>query len=137
MMEECRIKTTSFNFGDLSRNALHEDVLVDYLMAPTQDDISSGVQLGIGPRTRDILSAEGINSGFQLHAKFLSFREPGMNPLVHMEVFYQWLCALRTVANLLPSIIANIFHAVTNKADIIYPEMMLNLPLTFNYHFDD
>ena len=100
-----------------NKSKLSVDKLADYLRAPVQDHITSGVAIGVGPETIQAFAKEGINSGFQLHAKFLSFRDPGMDPKVHVESFYQWLC----LAQPSPNHRAGLTHAVAEKCNLMYP----------------
>ena len=53
---------------------------------------------GIGKRiaqflaeSSDLASYKPVYNSYQLFGKFLSFKEPGVTPILHCERFYQWL----------------------------------------------
>jgi hypothetical protein len=103
-----------------SKSQLTENTIRAYLEAPTTDSITSGgLPIGIGPATEKKLSEERVLSGFQLIAKFLSFRGANMTPKEHVQAFYGWLCDIGTP----PGHRAGLCHAVAEKANTMFPEL--------------
>ena len=92
-----------------------DSTLSDFIRAPLSGNIVDVP--GIGPSTAEVLAAEGINTSFQLVAKFLSFKDKDVDSLLHCETFYQWLCELNTPKGFR----AGIVHALAEKLNINFP----------------
>jgi hypothetical protein len=74
---------------DPSKSLIDKDVLANFVRAPLQDDLTTVP--GIGPVTADALRAKGIESSFQLVAKFLSYKTPGICAKELCERFYAFI----------------------------------------------
>ena len=107
-----------------SKSQLSESTISAYLEAPITDSLTSGgLAIGIGPATEKILSKERVLTGFQLIAKFLSFKGAGMTPKEHVQAFYNWLCDI----GISPGHRAGLCHAVAEKANTMFPELSYSM----------
>ena len=102
-----------------NNSQLSQDKLAEYIRAPVGLRIDSGVEgMGLGPVTLAKLEAESVTTGYQLHAKFLSFKDADTSPQEHVQRFYDWIVLV--VPSQAARYRSGIVHAVAMKADLMY-----------------
>ncbi len=110
-----------------ARSSLNTDQLTTYLLSPIGDELTSGVKIGVGPATTAAFREHKVTTGYQLIAKFMSFRDLNMDTRLHVELFYQWLKVVMPAAGLR----AGLVHAIAEKCNLMFPEMEYNVK---DYH---
>jgi hypothetical protein len=101
------------------RSSLTADQLTTYLQSPIGESLTSGVKIGVGPATVEAFREHNVTTGYQLIAKFLSFRDPNMDTRLHVEMFYQWLKEVMPASGYR----AGLVHAIAEKCNLMFPEL--------------
>ena len=77
---------------DREKSRVKDDKLAQFVLDDLEEDITTVP--GVGPKTADQLKAAGVETSFQLIAKFLSFRKEGATEKDVCEDTYQFLAGL-------------------------------------------
>ncbi len=101
------------------------DQLINYLESSIGEDLTSGIRIGVGPATAAVFREHNVTTGYQLIAKFLSFRDPNMDTRLHVEMFYQWLKEVMPATGFR----AGLTHAIAEKSNWIFPELGYDIHL--------
>jgi len=91
--------------------------LADFIRAPTKGNLDEVP--GVGPATIDRLRAAGVETTYQLVAKYLSFKGANTEPKAHAELFYQWLKRTETPAGFR----AGVVHSIAEKTNLTFPKL--------------
>ena len=92
--------------------------LAEFLQAPFEDDLRGIPECG--PAAIEAFAAQGVHTQFQLIAKFLAMKDPGVGPVEHVERFYIWLCRFWPNGS---SHRAGIVDALCRKLAITFPSL--------------
>lgn len=96
---------------------VNEDILANFLRAPISGDLIEVP--GIGPRTSSILKKSGVETTYQLFAKFLSLRGADDDCRTHCNKFIRWLVEVDT-----PPMFRNtITHVLAEKLALLFPSL--------------
>ena len=77
---------------DLNASRASEDLLQAFMRGPLEADLQSVP--GVGKKTAELLTADGVTTTYQLIAKFLSFCGEGVSTRSVCDSFVQYLAAV-------------------------------------------
>ena len=104
---------------DREKSRVKDEKLAEFLTNDLGEDLTCVP--GVGPKTVQLLNDDGIETSFQLLAKFMSFRSKGATEDAVCEAMYQYLAGLGVSGYR-----SGITTCLHEKASVILPEFFSN-----------
>lgn len=99
---------------DPARSRVSADTLAEFMTSPVDGDILKVP--GVGPKTKEKMADNGVETTFQLIGTFLSLKGEGVDVPQHLDAMWHWLAGIGITAHR-----SSIVQAIAEKCNIMCP----------------